>query len=158
MIPFILGTDFSDEEYVPIGNFFMIEHNKVSCLPSSSTTPQLQELILKEPARRINASMHMVDDMKKGHSIEGYSSKLTLINKLGGFRIRDMKEEDSLKPSATSKAFIVWDKEGEDLWRCQLVLLGGASNLDLQLQADSNNFQGFPFQASSKYDITVRNY
>ena len=158
MIPCFLGTDFSDEEYLPIGNFFVLENNNVSSLPSSSTTPQLQEVILKEPARRINASMQMVDDMKKAHSIGGYCSKLTLINKLAGFHIRNMKEKDSLKPSATLKTFIVWDKEGEDKWKCQLVVIEGGNNLDLQLQADSNDFKGFPFQASSIYTtIEVRN-
>ena len=62
------GREYSLDEFVPIGNFSILQPDALSLLSPELTTPQVQEAILKEPSRAIRA----IDDLKKGHSLEDY--------------------------------------------------------------------------------------
>ena len=123
----------------------MIENENVSELPTTSTTPQIQETVLKQPINQIE-----VTNIKAGHSLEGYCSKLIMVNKLEPVERRKMVKTDCLKPTLES-ASIVWKKETEDTWKCHL-LVQGSFLQTVQLGAEANQSMGFPFKETS--DIT----
>ena len=153
----VTGKNFSDEEYIPIGNFFILEDDKLSPLTSETTTANVQEQVLKEPLRRT-----AIDDIRKGHAIDDYCAKLTYIfNKQQSLpqqrEDRKIPNKDSLKPTSTGKASIIWTKDPiNEGWTCRLLLLSGGHHLCLQPSAsDVNIFGGFPFDSSSAFEIMV---
>ena len=152
---FHAGKPFSDEEYVPIGNFYVMEDEKISPLSSDTTTANVQELVLKEPLVKTG-----IDNIKKGHMLVDYSAKLMNAFKQHGFPRKDHREVQqkfSLKPSSTGKASIVWTKNSSDeSWTCRLLLLAGRRHLCLQPSA--SKFGGFPFDSSSEFEVLVSDF
>ena len=162
----VAGEEFSNENYVPIGNFFVIEGERTSNLPSESTTATIQERILKEPLCTVKIS-----NVKDGHQLAHYRANLTrslsdheLQKSLKGKKFREIQQKDTLKPYSKGRASIVWSKADEveprtgekSTWRCRLLLPSESHHLCLQpLATRGNNFRGFPFKASSTYDIKV---
>ena len=75
----ILGKDYSLEEYIPIGNFYIMENDKISPILAGNSTPNLQELVLKDAILRTSS----LGDIKKGHNLNNYyCASLRLVNKL----------------------------------------------------------------------------
>ena len=113
-------------------------------LPPESTTPQVQEAILKEPSRRIKG----LADVKGGHGLEDYYC--THMTSLHKFPTKDRISVDSknlLQPTQSGKPYITVTKKLSDEFSCALMLEG--SFLQIQMAAELNDFQGLPLTAAS---------
>eukprot|EP00092_Neocalanus_flemingeri_P046452 GFUD01052255.1.p1 GENE.GFUD01052255.1~~GFUD01052255.1.p1 ORF type:complete len:677 (+),score=145.87 GFUD01052255.1:1032-3062(+) len=118
-----LGQAHSPYEYVPIGNFYLIENHKVSLLASDSTTPQIQELVLKEPIRRINSP----DAIKNGHSLgDYYCANLKMLNKVEAVERRKLTETNHLCPHQEGLARIILKSEDKDTQQCTIIIMGSS--------------------------------
>eukprot|EP00092_Neocalanus_flemingeri_P008198 GFUD01008839.1.p1 GENE.GFUD01008839.1~~GFUD01008839.1.p1 ORF type:complete len:1020 (+),score=178.99 GFUD01008839.1:195-3254(+) len=116
-----LGQAHSPFEYVPIGNFYLIENHNVSLLASDSTTPQIQELVLKEPIRRINSP----DAIKKGHSLgDYYCANLKVLNKVEAVERRELTETNHLCPHQEGQASIFLKRKDKDTHKCTIIVMG----------------------------------
>ena len=135
----ILGQDYSPYEYVPIGNFYIIEKDKVSLMASGSTTPQIQELVLKDPIRRINTP----DETRKGHSLtDYYCASLKLLNKVQPGTKRELTQMNHLCPQQEGLASIILKKEDENRWNCLLAVRGlFLQNAYLESKTSKNPFK-----------------
>ena len=117
-----IGEDFAACDFVPIGSFYMLENEKVSLLDSTTTTEQLQLLVLKDPIRRAdNLSM-----IKTGHSLGGYYCyNMKKFNQLDTkFPRKVMKQENLLSPIAIDKGHVYLSEIDENTWNCKLHIKG----------------------------------
>ena len=123
----------------------MVEPDALSMLPSESTTPQLQEAILKEPSRAIRA----VEDIVEGHSLEKYyCAHISRVQKMILHQRRTVETENLLQPSLSGDPLGMVKKDqttGE--FSCVLLLHG--SFLQIEMAEGLNDFGGLPFTVSS---------
>ena len=133
------------DEFVPIGNYFVVQPTAISNLSSESTTPQIQEAILKDPLRTVKGST----DITVGHSLESfYHAHITRLQRLPPEDKRAMVSQNLLKPSLSDsdKPYAAIRKDGGKF--CCVLLLKG-SFLQIQMSSDRNNFQPLPFTSES---------
>ena len=102
-----------------------------------------------------------IDEVKNGHSLEGYCIKLKEIHKIKPNAPRQIKKAQSLKPPKTQKGKVVWKRLNMDKWQCQLLIGPISSHMALQLKSkaarDANKFSGLPFNATSVLQNLVNN-
>ena len=131
-----LGQRYSPDEFVPIGNYFVIEHDSLSLLESSKMTAQIQEVILKEPMRKVKD----ISDISKGHNLEdNYCANLIQILKLQ-------------PESRDETARLIFTKRQEGTVGCTLLVAGSFLQ---NVQLHKINFEDLPFNASSTHNIQV---
>ena len=141
---FLPGKQFSLDEFVPIGNFSILQPDAISMLPPEFTTPQVQEAILKEPSRRTKG----LGDIKEGHGLESYyCASITSLNRMLLQNRIKVDTKNLLQPTKTGEPFAAVRKEISGEFSCALMLKG--SFLQIQMAADVNNFPGLPFTATS---------
>ena len=138
------GREYSLDEFVPIGNFSILQPHALSLLSPELTTPQVQEAILKEPSRAIRA----LDDLKKGHSLEDYYlAHITTLHKMPSKDRITMDAKNLLEPSLSAKAFAFVKKEVKGGFSCGLILKG--SHLHIQMSENFDTVEGLPFTTLS---------
>ena len=145
-----LGQRYSPDEFVPIGNYFVIEHDCLSLLESAKMTAQIQEAILKEPMRRVKNT----SDISKGHNLEdNYCANLITILKLSSRSKRTPDCNNLLKPESTDEtARLIFTKRQEGTVGCTLLVSGSFLQ---NVQLHKINFEDLPFKASSTLNIQV---
>ena len=148
----VSGQDYSPHEYVPIGNFYIIEKDKVSLIASGSTTTQIQELVLKDPIRRSNTP----DEIRKGHDLkDSYYASVKMFNKVELGTKRKLIQTNHLCPSQEGSASVILKKDDADKWICTLMLRGSfLQNSRLESKTLINPFK----KAKVKYkNCTIEN-
>jgi len=117
-----LGEEYSDEEFVPIGNFYIIEIDKVSQLDSGTTTSTIQNCILKDPIRRSDS----IQAIKKGHGLaDHYYTSLKKVTKFSLSGSNNVDQVEHLQPKQEGKAKVILVKDKRDgHWTCTLVIKG----------------------------------
>ena len=99
----------------------MLENDRVSLIALRSTTPQIQELILKEPLRDITSPT----EIKEGHSLRDYyCANLTELTNIGQFEKRQIMENNLLFPQQLALASIILKEEPGEKWKCTLIMNG----------------------------------
>ena len=68
--------------FVPIGNYMLLENGIQNLLDSSNVSAQVQELVLKEPLRKVTN----ISAITGGHSIASYAKNLTKLAMSKGVR------------------------------------------------------------------------
>ena len=128
----------------------MLQLDALSILPPQSTTPQVQEAILKEPLRTIEG----IEDLKKGHSLEDYyCAHIPSLLKVPLHDLTTIETKNLLQPTQSGKAYAMVKKKLSGEFSCALMLKG--SFLQIQMDAEINNFQGLPFASSSTAIIST---
>ena len=131
--------------FVPIGSYYLIDNEKINILDTDDVSSQVQDVILREPIR----SVKLIDDIKKGHSMSNYLEDVITTNKLEQFEERDaIKEEKFFEPKVEGKGKILWEKQDNGRWECQLIVRGKYLG-PLHLSSQQNRFAK-PFRKSSK--------
>ena len=145
-----LGQRYSPDEFVPIGNYFVIEHDSLSLLESSKMTAQIQEVILKEPMRKVKD----ISDISKGHNLEdNYCANLIQILKLSSRSKRTLICNNLLQPESRDEtARLIFTKRQEGTVGCTLLVRGSFLQ---NVQLHKINFEDLPFNASSTHNIQV---
>ena len=116
----ILGKEYSLEEYVPIGNFYIMENDKISPILAGKSTTNLQELVLKDAILRTSS----LGDIKKGHNLNNYyCANLRLDNKLKTVVKKEIHQKNYLVPYQDCSASIFLKKETNN-WNCTLIIKG----------------------------------
>ena len=80
--------------FVPIGNYILLQEGESSILDSAHVTPQVQELVLNEPIRKVKS----IQDIQNGHSISSYSKTLTFPNRIDQKRSVVQSTSEFLQP------------------------------------------------------------
>ena len=133
------------DDIVPIGNYVVVQPTELSNLPSESTTPQIQETILKDPLKTLKG----LTDITGGHSLENYyHAHLTSLQRLPREETRTMATQNLFKPSLSRKPYAAVRKDKSGKYSCFLSLEG--SFLQIQMTSDRNNFQPLPFKITSR--------
>ena len=118
------GQQFAQEEFVPIGNFFILEPATMSPLLTKSTSPQIQEAILKEPIRIIENWK----DIKLGHSLKDfYCPTLTKLLQLTSVMNRSIEDQNMLKPTLATDdcpPTLFLKQNVDDEFSCTLIARG----------------------------------
>ena len=65
------GEAFDEKSYVPIGSYHLFEENGISTFNNNDVSPQAQDLLLKEPIRKIKRRSEIV----QGHKMKSYLTK-----------------------------------------------------------------------------------
>ena len=141
----LIGERYTKEMFVPIGNYILLQEGESSILDSAHVTPQVQELVLNEPIRKVES----IQDIQNGHSISSYCKTLTFPNRIDQKR-SDVQSTSEFLPSLEQKASIVWTKNYNGGWRCQLAARGHFLQ-PLQMTSEVNDFSTLPFNSSSKW-------
>ena len=136
-----LGKPYSNEMFLPIGNYILLENGSSSFLDPVSVSTQVQELVLKEPFRHVKS----LNEIKDGHKIASYSKNLTSPSPSPGPAMV-LKSCFELRIEGT--ASIVWTETKDKMWRCQLAVKGRFFRT-LQMSSAANDFSGMPFKSSS---------
>ena len=128
----------------------MLQPDALSILPPQSTTPQVQEAILKEPLRTIEG----IEDLKKGHSLEDYyCAHITSLLKVPLHDLTTIETKNLLQPTQSGKAYAMVKKKLSGGFSCALMLEG--SFLQIQMGSDQNDFRSLPLTAESTETLST---
>ena len=118
----------------------------MSLLSTKSTSPQIQEAILKEPIRIIKNWK----DLKLGHSLKDfYCPTLTRLLKLTSLKDRSVEDQNILQPAlAKDPPTMSLTQKGDEEFTCKLIARGNFLE-NIQLHATENEFKGIPFDGES---------
>ena len=132
--------------FVPIGSYYLVNNEEINILDTDNVSSQVQDVILREPIRNVKS----IDDIKKGHSMLNYLEDVIKTNKLEQFEERDpIKETRFFEPKVDGEGKILWEKQEDGQWECQLIIRG-EHLWPLQLHSKRNDFTGTPFVKTSE--------
>ena len=133
--------------FVPIGNFILLEDGSTSVLNTDHVSPQVQELVLKQPIQKVKS----LSAIKDGHSVDSYFKKLNVNSKEneGCTASRDIVHDSFFKPHVEGKPSVIWTRKEDGGKRCQLAARGRYLK-SLQMSSKLNMFSGLPFKSTSK--------
>ena len=109
--------------FVPIGNYMLLENGIQNLLDSSNVSAQVQELVLKEPLRKVTN----ISAITGGHSIASYAKNLTKLAMAKGVRL-DVQQDSFFLPTVEGRASIVWTEMNDHSWRCRWLLGANSFN------------------------------
>lgn len=144
-----LGEQYLPDQFVPVGNFFVVEREIMSPLLASTITAPIQETILKEPLRQIKTLM----DVTKGHSLfDYYISNLAVINNISHTTKRSVDICDVLKPTVIGEGELIISKYKDGSTRFTLRVTGLFLG-NFQPGSEANNLHGLEFNRMSSVQV-----
>jgi len=144
-----LGREYKDDEFVPIGNYMLHGEKNPSVLDRKSLSQQIIELVLKNPIQKLKT----IAEIKEGHSIKSYCEHFsTPLKESSNVSSTQFESESFFKPQIQDKASVLWSKQDDGKWKCQMAVRGNFLRC-LQLGSPQNKFSGLPFKSSSKFVV-----
>ena len=132
--------------FVPIGSYYVIEDDRINVLDTSDVSSQVQDVILSHPL----SNMESIEEIRNGHSMPKYLDSVMNINKLGPLgQPGSVKEETFFEPKVDGEGKVLWEKQDNGDWECQLIARGKFLG-PLHLSSERNVFTGTPFRNTSK--------
>ena len=122
----------------------LLENGIQNLLDSSNVSAQVQELVLKEPLRKVTN----ISAITGGHSIASYAKNLTKLAMTKGVRL-DVQQDSFFLPTVEGRASIVWTEMNDQSWRCLLAVRGKFLQ-SIQMASEETDFSGLPFKSTSK--------
>ena len=142
-----LGRQFFLDEFVPIGNFFVLQPDALSTLTPDATTPQVQEAILKETLRS------GLEDIMGGHSLEKYyCAHITSLYKLPLHRLNKVDTKNLLQATQSRASALVRKGQNSEY---SFALMVRGSFLQIQMGSDQNDFSSVPLTARSTATVST---
>ena len=148
----VLGKEYGFDEFVPIGNFIVLENTELSQLNTEKIAASVKEAILKEPLKKIES----LSDIRRGHSLHDYyCSNLMAVNNVATNSVRLVDAKHLLQPTTQAdSAVIIFTKNPSTL----TFMMRGRFLDNVHLDASATDFDGLPFAEDSIVQVNKTVY